>query len=418
MKFGRPKFGIVLLYAAIAAAVTLSIWSFLRADYYRAEISAVYGQAFEVQWRASQIREKIVSLNDKLANAIAVADTRSLTFNAPNELRLLKIHINALLTLDYAGRFLSTEDLRWLRETSNAIETQILPLLTSGEHYREAATPLNEMRESMFRVVGDAIAHSHTVVETTHLAAAAAQNEFVIVGLSAVILGCTLLLQRNLFALRQARQLRSFTSLMAHMTQSRFAGLRLFLQGLEAGETINEEMLKAAATTVDELNSANARILAVTHSTQHSDTIKLGDLFDAIAAKYEGIDHRANAEARDIEVPESQFHLILDELITNALNAVEGHKAPLIALEAQLSRRFFRTLLIVTVTDNGTGMPPELVKKALEPFFSTRAGHHLGLGLTCCSEILLAMQGKLAIVSSPGAGTTVQIAYPLHAQAH
>jgi C4-dicarboxylate-specific signal transduction histidine kinase len=56
-------------------------------------------------------------------------------------------------------------------------------------------------------------------------------------------------------------------------------------------------------------------------------------------------------------------------------------------------------------------MSPDILTKAKEPFFSTKAGVHVGLGLTNCIELVKTMAGKLDIVSAPGSGTSVRITY-------
>lgn len=66
------------------------------------------------------------------------------------------------------------------------------------------------------------------------------------------------------------------------------------------------------------------------------------------------------------------------------------------------------------VRDTGTGMPPELLSRALEPFFTTKAvGQGTGLGLSTCDSIVRHAGGRLSIESDEGAGTTVRVHLPL-----
>ncbi|WP_457301074.1 ATP-binding protein [Phyllobacterium sp. P5_D12] len=51
--------------------------------------------------------------------------------------------------------------------------------------------------------------------------------------------------------------------------------------------------------------------------------------------------------------------------------------------------------------------------KAKQPFFSTKAGGHVGLGLTNCVELMKTMAGRLDISSTPGKGTSVRIYYSI-----
>jgi two-component system cell cycle sensor histidine kinase/response regulator CckA len=65
------------------------------------------------------------------------------------------------------------------------------------------------------------------------------------------------------------------------------------------------------------------------------------------------------------------------------------------------------------VTDTGTGMPPEVIERAFEPFYTTKpAGKGTGLGLATVYGIITAAGGDLSIRSEPGSGTTFTILMP------
>lgn len=79
----------------------------------------------------------------------------------------------------------------------------------------------------------------------------------------------------------------------------------------------------------------------------------------------------------------------------------------------------FRTVLLpeswveLEVTDSGQGMPPGVLAKALEPFFTTQAvGKGTGLGLSIAFAVLKSHGGTLDIRSDPGHGTTVTLRFP------
>jgi PAS domain S-box-containing protein len=70
------------------------------------------------------------------------------------------------------------------------------------------------------------------------------------------------------------------------------------------------------------------------------------------------------------------------------------------------------------VSDNGTGMPPEIVQHVFEPFFTTKTdGAGTGLGLATVYGILTQADGSIGIHSEPGAGTTFTITLPATAEA-
>jgi PAS domain S-box-containing protein len=64
----------------------------------------------------------------------------------------------------------------------------------------------------------------------------------------------------------------------------------------------------------------------------------------------------------------------------------------------------------VDIADTGTGMTPEVLASALEPFFTTKEnGHGTGLGLSMVRAFLQQVGGDIRIESEPGRGTTVTL---------
>jgi PAS domain S-box-containing protein len=78
--------------------------------------------------------------------------------------------------------------------------------------------------------------------------------------------------------------------------------------------------------------------------------------------------------------------------------------------------------VVVTIEDNGRGIPEENLDAVFEPFFTTRAaGGGTGLGLSICRDIVRRAGGDLVARSTVGLGTTMEVALPRatgrHAQA-
>jgi signal transduction histidine kinase len=66
--------------------------------------------------------------------------------------------------------------------------------------------------------------------------------------------------------------------------------------------------------------------------------------------------------------------------------------------------------VLVSVSDSGTGMSPEVVARAFDPFFTTKPpGKGTGLGLSQVYGLVRQMGGDVDIVSKPGEGTTVRL---------
>jgi two-component system, sensor histidine kinase RegB len=70
--------------------------------------------------------------------------------------------------------------------------------------------------------------------------------------------------------------------------------------------------------------------------------------------------------------------------------------------------------LVFEIADRGAGMPPELLARVGEPFFTTKpAGRGMGLGIFLARAIVERLGGELSIRSTPGAGTTAILSLPV-----
>jgi two-component system sensor histidine kinase RegB len=108
-----------------------------------------------------------------------------------------------------------------------------------------------------------------------------------------------------------------------------------------------------------------------------------------------------------LSMPRGALVQVAHSLLQNAFEAGAGPVA--LAVEASPSR------LCLRVVDEGRGMPPEVLARAGEPYFSTKPpGQGLGLGLFIARTLSEQMGGRLILESHPGRGTaaTVEIDAP------
>jgi two-component system, cell cycle sensor histidine kinase and response regulator CckA len=125
-----------------------------------------------------------------------------------------------------------------------------------------------------------------------------------------------------------------------------------------------------------------------------------------------------------IKVDVSQFEQVIVNLAVNARDAMpDGGKltvktANLTTDEAaQLSYKGMPAAdyVRIDITDTGTGIPPEIVDKIFEPFFSTKeVGKGTGLGLSTVYGIVKQTGGFVYVDSEAGKGTSFHIFFPRH----
>jgi len=107
-----------------------------------------------------------------------------------------------------------------------------------------------------------------------------------------------------------------------------------------------------------------------------------------------------------------QLNQVFMNVISNAIDAVEAVEQPQITLSTQLKG----DQVIVTVRDNGTGMPEEVRSQIFNPFFTTKPiGQGTGMGLSISYQIVTERHGgSLQVASTPNEGTTFTIQIPLN----
>lgn len=69
--------------------------------------------------------------------------------------------------------------------------------------------------------------------------------------------------------------------------------------------------------------------------------------------------------------------------------------------------------LVVSIEDNGKGMNEETIKKAMDPFFTTKSGKKFGLGLSLLSQAAHQSEGSFKVDSKEGVGTKVTASFKL-----
>lgn len=119
----------------------------------------------------------------------------------------------------------------------------------------------------------------------------------------------------------------------------------------------------------------------------------------------------------------TQLHQVVMNLVTNAYHAVDNERGEITLrlteirldigdlVETALSPGNYALL---SVADNGTGMPSDVLEKIFDPYFTTKKeGKGTGLGLSIVYGIVKDHKGDIRVYSEPGEGTTFNVYLPV-----
>ncbi|MDW4500327.1 ATP-binding protein [Sulfitobacter sp. D35] len=189
---------------------------------------------------------------------------------------------------------------------------------------------------------------------------------------------------------------------------------REIVQAVQRGKSLTRNLLNFAQ---------KARVSPVMGDIR-ADISKAAEAFNRAAPDGVEVTVGVPSEALPTLLDRDQFQAVLANLFLNARDAVapsgaievSGHRvAPdeirRLATEHGLTGNAF---CVVEVTDNGCGMTPGVLRRAAEPFFTTKSrAEGSGLGLSMATGFVNQAGGALEIVSRDGAGTTVRLFFPL-----
>ncbi|MCX7848200.1 MAG: ATP-binding protein [bacterium] len=104
-----------------------------------------------------------------------------------------------------------------------------------------------------------------------------------------------------------------------------------------------------------------------------------------------------------------ELALFMLDLVQNALTAGATY------IKIWLDEDFTRNRLTLTIADNGCGMAPHTLTRALDPFMTTKTSRRksIGLGLPFFRQLVESCGGGFKIKSRPGCGTVITGWYPL-----
>jgi signal transduction histidine kinase len=174
--------------------------------------------------------------------------------------------------------------------------------------------------------------------------------------------------------------------------------------------------IEKAKKSVEQTRNIVAKLLHFAReSTSDREAVELSTIVkDALqivehSFKLEGVELNQDILDATVTANAGELQQITVNLLVNARQAVQGRP------DARVSLRVFPRgdCAYIEVCDNGPGVPPEVVERIFEPFFSTKdVGHGLGLGLSLSRELAIAHGGDLSYCPPPDGGACFQLKVP------
>jgi signal transduction histidine kinase len=235
---------------------------------------------------------------------------------------------------------------------------------------------------------------------------------------AAELLARTIAIERSLAHAEKLAAIGETAARIAHDIRNPVAAARSLAQQLahEPGAPFAEEL----EVILGELARVEERVAALLRFARREElrleAVDLAELARATADAF-----RARLDAADIGVAvdvearvsaradREKVRQVLVNLIENAIDVLADRAGPRRVVIAVGGRNGSAA---VRVADTGPGVAPDALARLFEPFFSLKA-HGTGLGLAIAKRTIDAHGGRIAVTSTPGAGTTFEIELPL-----
>lgn len=175
----------------------------------------------------------------------------------------------------------------------------------------------------------------------------------------------------------------------------------------------SQRQLKAVRGQVQRLTGLVNQLLAFSRTpVQQREAISLRDLITTAMTSIEFEQDKGSAkvvikELVDVilKVDIKRLELALVNVLRNGLQAAE--------LEVVVAAEFADEGVIITIDDDGEGLPESMKDKALQPFETNKPqGKGTGLGLTIVKHVLNDHNGELSLANNPNGGCRVTLSLP------
>ena len=201
--------------------------------------------------------------------------------------------------------------------------------------------------------------------------------------------------------------------------------LATILRNSERANRIVQDMLSMGRGS-GEWGQADMNLLLMEHANLAYHAVRASDSNFVLDIK-EDLDPNAGM----IEAIPHDLGRVFLNMVTNACHATDAKRRKIeketgVSIrpgaggyepEVTLSTRRNSDTMAVTIRDNGSGMPPDVIEKIFHPFFTTKPPDKgTGLGLAICNDIVREHGGTITVSSEDGEYTQMRIELPLESR--
>ena len=180
----------------------------------------------------------------------------------------------------------------------------------------------------------------------------------------------------------------------------------------KTADSLHEQLLRLSAS-IDEMLLFGRPIQA------SFEEVSVAEILGTVVSRYANGDRVDAAEISADEVDpgltgwwdRNAVIVILERILDNAVQHTDQPHRIRISVATSDDE-----LIVFTVSDNGAGIPQQILEKALLPFYPQHSGRP-GLGLAIADKFATFFGGRIEIQSAPDEGTTVRCVLPKRANA-
>ncbi|WP_067730952.1 ATP-binding protein [Oceanobacillus damuensis] len=199
---------------------------------------------------------------------------------------------------------------------------------------------------------------------------------------------------------------------IAHEIRNPLTSLKGFLQLLQAGVSHKEEYFNVMIDEIDKIESITSELLFISKPlTEDRSNHRVDQMMDDVIillkpqAKLKNIDLVLKQPIQgEIYCNRSQIKQVLINVVKNAIEAMDT------AGQITLSAENHQDRVEIFISDEGNGIPEDILHKLGEPFFTTKS-NGTGLGLLITKQILDAHEADLIITTNEEKGSTFQLIF-------